>query len=71
MIAEFIGIIATTFLVIGYSQKKESKLRFINNIGTILFIIYGFLIGALSVWLLNILILIINTNRIINMKRRK
>ena len=62
---EIIGITATIILIIGYFQKKEMALRLITNLGCILFIVYGFFIGAISIWLLNILIIFINTYRIL------
>ena len=61
---EIIGILGTIVLIIGYFQKDSKKLRIVNNLGAVLFIIYGFLINALSVWLLNMIILGINTYRI-------
>lgn len=50
---EFIGILATILVLISFTQSDVKVIRYINMVGCILFIIYGVLIGALSVWLLN------------------
>ena len=58
---EVIGIISTLFVLLSFLTKGEAKIRLINAIGCIGFVIYGLLLGALSVWLLNGIVLIINT----------
>ena len=49
---EAIGIIATLFVLSSFLANGEKKIRKINIFGAILFVVYGVLIGALSVWLL-------------------
>lgn len=65
---EIVGIIASFILILSFLQKDERKLRMINIVGTIMYIIYGFLINALSVWFLNIIILCINGYRLYQKK---
>lgn len=50
---EFIGLLATTFVLISFLYNKPKQIRIINIIGASLFVVYGLLTDALSVWLLN------------------
>lgn len=50
---EIIGIMASLFVLTSFVFRGEATIRKINIIGASLFVIYGLLIGALSVWLLN------------------
>jgi len=50
---EIIGILATILVLISFTQSDVKKIRYINIVGCILFVTYGLLIGAFSVWLLN------------------
>ena len=63
--AELIGILATTFLVISFICNGEKKIRSVNSIGAILFVIYGFIIGAWSTVLSNLIILVINVVKVL------
>lgn len=57
---EILGIIASLFVLISFLIKGEAKIRLVNAIGCIIFVIYGLCIDALSIWLLNGITLIIN-----------
>ena len=57
---ETIGITATLFVLVSFLFKKERKIRLVNIIGASLFVIYGALNGAFSVWLLNGALIIIH-----------
>jgi len=61
---EFIGLAATTVIVLALYQKDSMKLRKLNLVGSILMVIYGLLIGALSVWILNGICGLVNLVRI-------
>ena len=50
---EILGIIASVFVLISFLFKKERSIRLVNIFGAIMFVIYGVLINALSIWLLN------------------
>lgn len=50
---EWIGILASCFVLISFTLKGEKRIRLVNIIGAVLFVIYGALIKSLSVWLLN------------------
>jgi len=43
---EIIGMTATAFIVIGFMFSSEKKIRTINAIGAVLYIVYGILIHS-------------------------
>lgn len=57
---EIYGYISMLVVIISMLQKNVEKLRIINTISCIMFVIYGFLIGAYPVILLNSIITVIN-----------
>lgn len=57
---EIIGICATVFVLISFLMKDIKWVRIINIVGAILFVVYGALIGALSTWLLNAILVVIH-----------
>ena len=65
---EAIGILATLFVLGSFLVDGEMKIRRINIFGAILFVIYGVLIGALSVWLLNGALLFIHIYKLRKIK---
>lgn len=50
---ELVGIAGTLFVLLSFLMKDLTKVRVINIIGAVLFVIYGLLIGAFATWLLN------------------
>lgn len=50
---EIIGIIATLFIICAFLQNGEGRIRTLDLIGAILFIIYGVCIRSFSTILLN------------------
>ena len=57
---EILGIIASVFVLISFLFKKERSIRLVNIFGAIMFVIYGVLINALSIWLLNGILIFIH-----------
>ncbi len=57
---EIIGISGTIFVLLSFLMKDLKKVRIINIIGAMLFVIYGVLINAISTWLLNGILIIIH-----------
>lgn len=57
---EIIGLIATFITLASFLVKGEAKIRLVNAVGCIFFVIYGLCIGAFSVWLLNGVIFFVN-----------
>ena len=50
---EALGILATIFVLISFLFNNTKNIRIVNIVGAILFVVYGLLLGAFSVWLLN------------------
>ena len=65
---EIIGIVATLFILAAFSLNDKKLIRLVDSMGALLFVIYGILINSLSVWLLNICLIIINLYKIKNNK---
>lgn len=61
---ELIGIIATALVLISLTQSDVKRLRIINAVGSVVFVVYGLLIGALSVWLLNGICFFVNVYKL-------
>lgn len=70
-IKEWVGILAGLFIVISFLMKGEMKIRAVNIIGAALFVIYGFLIGSISVTVLNVILIIVQVSKIYNYRKGK
>ena len=57
---EIIGLIATLLVFVSYLPKNVKWIRIINTVGCVVWIIYGIMIGGLSVWLMNALVMIVH-----------
>ena len=57
---ETIGLLASIFVLASFVVNDIRKVRFINIVGASLFVVYGYLIGAFSTWLLNGLLIFIH-----------
>ncbi len=62
---EIYGYISMIIVIISMLQKNIKRLRILNTISCIMFVIYGFLIGAYPVILLNSIVIGINLFRLI------
>lgn len=51
---EIVGIVAGVLIIISFLMKGEMKIRAVNIIGAVLFVVYGVLISSISVMFLNI-----------------
>jgi len=68
---ELIGYTGSILVAISLMMKSLVRLRTVNMIGAIVFIIYGLLIGAIPVVFLNTLILGVNVYNLWQMLRQK
>ena len=57
---EILGFAATVIILISFLLKGEMKIRIVNSFGAALFAVYGIIIGAWSVWVLNIALMIVH-----------
>lgn len=65
---EVIGVCASIIVLISFLLKGEEKIRIVNLIGAILFVIYGLLIHAFSVWFLNSVLVLVHLYKLIKFK---
>lgn len=68
---EIIGIIATLFIVLAFIQNGEFKIRILDLIGAVLFIIYGITISSFSTILLNGILVIIQIYKMYKLLNNK
>lgn len=73
---EFIGIAATIFIIISMSCKTSNiksaiMMRITNIIGSIVFIVYGILLPAISTAILNGIVTVINIYHLILLLKSK
>lgn len=66
---EVVGIIATLFVLTSFILNGENKIRIVNIIGAVIFVVYGLLLGAISVWLLNSILVIIHIYKLYKSRR--
>lgn len=61
---ELLGTIGTLLILYSFTRNDVLKIRFINSLGAIFFVVYGLLKGATSVWILNIIMVFVNAYKI-------
>lgn len=66
---EWVGYAASICIAISLLMTDMSKLRIINSVGCILFVIYGFSIKAYPVGVINLFIFFVNIYFVIKMKK--
>lgn len=77
MVIEIIGILATILILISMSFKTTSIkwsiwMRALNIAGSVVFVVYGFLLPAYSTAILNAALVLVNTyHLVILLKERK
>ncbi len=57
---ELLGYAAMAFVGLSFVLKDVIKLRLINAIGCVLFVIYGFFIGSIPVMVMNLFVALLN-----------
>ncbi len=66
---EIIGTLASTIVLLSFLITGEQKIRTVNIIGAFVFVIYGVLINAFSVWFLNGALMGIHLYRLYKLKK--
>lgn len=69
MFNEVIGILATIIILIAFLMKGEKKIRILDSVGALIFVVYGILIGSVSNIILNLALFIINVVNIIRLNK--
>ena len=59
-LTEWVGYLAMTVLLISFMMKNVTKLRVINSLGCLFFVIYGSLISQYPIVITNVAIILIN-----------
>ncbi len=67
---EYVGYLASVFIVISLMMTSIVQLRVINSIGCILFVIYGVSVNAYPVAISNFLIVLINLYNLYKLYRK-
>lgn len=57
---ELLGYLASSIVAVSFLMKSITKLRLINTIGAILFVIYALAIQAVPVALINLFVVCVN-----------
>ena len=57
---EIIGFMASLFVFFSFIPKDVKKIRIINTLGCIIWVVYGFLSHATSVWFMNGLLMFVH-----------
>lgn len=71
-ITEWVGYLASILLIISFTMKDVKKLRFINSLGAIAFIIYGVMLKtSYPIIITNVFILAANIYYLAKMKTAK
>lgn len=50
---EAIGLVATCFVLLSFLMRSETRIRYVNIIGAILYCVYGYTIHSTSTVILN------------------
>lgn len=66
---EWIGLLASCFVLASFLATGERKIRTINIFGASLFVVYGLMLGAISVWVLNGILLITHIRRLMKLSK--
>lgn len=67
---EIIGILGTVLILIGFLSNSEKTIRIFDMAGSVMFVLYGALIGAYSNILLNGALIIVHVVKLYRLKSR-
>ena len=67
---EVLGVVATLFILLSFFFSSEATIRKVNLVGAVLFVVYGVLISAFSVYLLNGALIITHVYKLIKMRMK-
>jgi uncharacterized protein with PQ loop repeat len=60
MYVEIIGIFASVLVLVSFLNRKIVVIRCISIVACTVFVVYGILLGALSIWLLNAALILVH-----------
>ena len=62
---EVFGYISMIIALVSMMMKDIKTLRIVNSIACAMFVVYGFILGAYPIVIMNILVIIINVHQIL------
>ena len=68
---EYVGYAASLMIAISLMMKDIVKLRVLNSIGCLFFVIYGITVGAYPVAIANIAIIVINFYNLYTLRKTR
>jgi len=68
---EIIGLAASVLVLISFLMREIRVIRMISICGCIFWIVYGVWLGALSIWLLNGILILVHIYFLIRMRKGK
>ena len=68
---EIVGIAASVLVLVSFLFKNIRTIRLISIVGCIIFVVYGVLINAPSIWLLNGILIFVHIFFLIKMRKNK
>ena len=70
---EWLGIVASAFVLVSFLTSNQIKTRIINSVGCLIFVIYGLILPAYSTAFMNAALLIVHAVALTKyfMKKRK
>lgn len=67
---ELIGYLGSVIIAVSLLMRNVYKLRVVNMIGACFFVVYGYLINAPAVWLVNLFIAVVDLYYIYDLKKK-
>ncbi len=65
----YIGYVASVIVLISFLMTSVKKLRWVSAIGSLVFAIYGFMIGSIPTGILNAGVVVVNVYHLVSMSR--
>ena len=65
---EWLGILGTMFIILAFTMNGETKIRVLDMVGALLFIVYGFTINSFSTILLNVVLVFVQAYKLLRRK---
>ena len=65
---EWLGILGTLFIILAFTMNGETKIRVLDMVGALLFIVYGFTINSFSTILLNVVLVFVQAYKLLRRK---
>lgn len=62
---EWLGIAGTLFIILAFTMNGERKIRVLDLIGALLFVVYGVTIHSFSTVLLNVVLVVVQAYKLL------